>query len=364
MANQFCTNCGAKTAPESLFCTACGMKIEPLLLNTASPEAPPKVPEAAGVPALPAVTQGSTPKIPVSPPSMPREAPSVNVQNVMPDAGDFFGNTAFAAAAAGEMSFTQSMPAAGNGIPGMGPFKYLLSGIGLIFKGFKEVFVNKKRSIPVLVISLIWFLLMLLPVLGVNSSAQNWLSFLTFAQGGTGGGLLSVVGGFIGKGIFAYFLTSLLLPLSGGKPFAGLGGGLKTLFGSFGFRDKKAFALLLTGIGLALICYNFLTGNASLQNSMVGIAAFLVSLRALANNGGFLRGFFMSFLKKSTKAAVPASSNATCIMAGWTWGFALGVLLSGTGISNIGYLAGIIIVIIAVILRIIFGRRADLQKAV
>ncbi len=248
----------------------------------------------------------------------------MNVQNVVSAVGGLFGNTAFAAAVAGEMGFTQAMPAAGNGIPGVGPFKYLLSSIGRIFKGFKEVFGNKKRSIPVLLISFIWFLLMLLPALGVNLSAQNWLSFLTFAQGGTGGGLLSAAGGFIGKGVFAYFLTSLLLPLSGGKPFAGLGAGLKALFGSFGFRDKKAFASMLAGIGLALICYNFLTGNASLQNSMAGIAAFLVSLRALANNGGFLRGFFMSFSKKSRKSAVTSSSNATCIMAGWTLGFAAG----------------------------------------
>lgn len=144
---------------------------------------------------------------------------------------------------------------------------------------------------------------------------------------------------------------------------AGLGSGLKSLFGSFGFRDKKGFASILLGVGLALIGYNFLTGNASIQNSMAGIAAFLLSLRALANKRGFLYGFFRSFIGKSGKAAVPDSSNITRIMAGWTSGFGLGVLLSLTGISNIGYLAGIILVIAAVALKIIFGRKEELHKA-
>lgn len=36
----FCTNCGAKLAPDDMFCSSCGQKIEPLIEKAAAPEEP------------------------------------------------------------------------------------------------------------------------------------------------------------------------------------------------------------------------------------------------------------------------------------------------------------------------------------
>ncbi|MCF8011252.1 MAG: hypothetical protein K9L56_08205, partial [Clostridiales bacterium] len=183
------------------------------------------------------------------------------------------GNISPAAVAAGEMTFTKTILAPGEMSLGMGagPFQYLLGGVSRVTKGITGVFRDKKRLLLALVISILWLILLLLPVLGVKASALNWLGFLTFARGGSSGGLLGMVGGLIGKGFFAYFVTATVIPLfSGSKPFAGLRGSLKIIYNSFTVKEKSKVSLLLLGAGSALFCYNFLTGNASLQNSMVG----------------------------------------------------------------------------------------------
>lgn len=362
MLNKFCTQCGTSINPDSKFCTTCGAKVEQQA-NSPAPPAPPKAPSVA----TPAVPHMDSPVVPpvapsVAPPLTPPRAPSVSPQAAVSAVGSLIGNTALAAAAAGEMTFTQAMPALGGKLPGveLGPLKYLLGGVGRLFKGIAGVFRDKKRIVPALVVSLLWLILLLLPALGVEAKAMGWLSFLTFAQGGTGGGTVGMVGGIIGKGFFAYFVSALLFPFfTGGKPFAGIGGGLKSLFRSLAVKEKSAMASLLFGAGSALIGYNFLTGNASLQNSMAGIVAFLISLRALGNKGGFLRGFIMSLLNKPGKGQMPDMSNITRIMAGWAAGFALGVALSVTGISIIGYLVGIVVVIAAVVLKIFSGSKKE-----
>lgn len=285
-----------------------------------------------------------------------------NVKTVVKTAGELMGNTCPAAPIAGEMTFTQALHVPGGILPGIeaGPIKYLLGSVGRITKGISGVFRDKKRIIPVLVISLLWLVLLLLPVLGVKASVINWLSFFTFARGGTGGGLLGMAGGLIGKGLFAYFVTAMILPLfSGGKPFAALSSGFKTLLGSFAVREKSDLSWLLLGAGVALIGYNFLTGNASLQNGMAGIAAFFMSINALAQKGGFLRGFIMSIFYKVGKGQIPGTSDITRIMAGWAAGFALGIPLSMTGISTIGYLSGIVLVLAAVVIKNLAGNKKE-----
>jgi len=134
---------------------------------------------------------------------------------------------------------------------------------------------------------------------------------------------------------------------------------VKILFGALAPKNKKVIALQLLGIGAALIIYNFLTGEASLQNSFVGIAAFFVSARALSNKAGFLRGFLSSIARKYLKSVPADFSPVNRIAAGWTLGFALAVLLSASGIGAICYLVGIPLLIIAVILNIISGKRKE-----
>jgi hypothetical protein len=210
------------------------------------------------------------------------------------------------------------------------------------------------------VISCVWLVLLILPALGVNSSALNWLNFLTFAQGGAGGGVPGLVGGLIGKGFLAYFFTVLLLPVfNREKPLDGIGSGFKRLIGSLAVKDKSTLPPLFGGAGIALVCYNFLTVDNSLQNSMAGIAACFLALRALASKAGFLRRFLFSLFIKPGKGRMPDTSAITRFMAGWAAGFALGIPLSLTGISRIGYLAGLVLIIAAAALKLVSGRAKE-----
>lgn len=291
-------------------------------------------------------------------------SPHVSVKTSATAASQLAGNAILASSSAGEISFVHTFPALDGLLPGveLGPIRYVLNGAGRLLKSIPVMFKDKKKGAFILVLSLFWLILLLLSALGINNSVVTGLSFLTFAQGGAVGGIPGLIGGIVGKGVFAYFITAMLLPLfSGGKPFSGLGRGLKTLFGSLAFKNSASLSALLLGAGLALIVYNAFTGNGSLQNSMAGIAALLLSLQALSNKAGFLRGFFMSFLKKTTGTQMPDTTRITKTMAGWAAGFAVGVVLSVTGISIISYLVGFVLVVISLILKLAAGSK---KKAV
>ncbi|MDN5323698.1 MAG: hypothetical protein PWQ67_2152 [Clostridia bacterium] len=289
----------------------------------------------------------------------------LNGKKAISTAGKLMGKTSPAAAVPGEMTFTQTVPGMGGMMSGMelGPLKYLLGGIGRISRGMTGVFKDKKRLIPVLILAILWVIPLLLSALGVKTSTLNLVNFVTFAQGGTGGGILGMAGGLIGKGFFAYFIFVMILPFfTGGKPFAGLRRGLKGIFQAFTSKDKSTRVSLLWGAGFALMGYNFLTGNASMENSMVGIAAFLMAAKSLVNRGGFLRGFIMSLHYKFYKGQVPNTSHVTSIMTGWAAGFALGVPLSATGISIIGYLSGIVLILAGVVMKNVKGSKKEMMS--
>jgi len=327
MQKKYCIQCGALLEPGESLCTDCKANLGQKETNSGASKA------------LDA-------------------APEKSVRLV----GRLRGNKIPAAAMPGEMIFIQPLPAVGGLDPGaeLGPLKCLLSGVWRIIKDLKTVFKDKKRLALVGAISCVWLVLLILPALGVNYSALKWLNFLTFAQGGAIGGTLGLVGGLIGKGLLTYFFSILLLPFfNGGRPFVEVGNGLKRFIDSFAVKDRSTLLPLLGGLGLALAFYNFLTVNNSLQNSMAGIAACLLGLRALANEGGFLRRFLFSLTIKPGKGQKANAPAITRFMAGWVAGFALGVPFSLTSISMIGYLTGIVVIIVAVILNFMFNKKKE-----
>lgn len=330
MSNKYCAQCGASLGAGENFCASCQANVEQSAMNSSTSK-------ASGADSKESVWRGDY----------------------------LVGNNSLAAAMPGEMTFIQPLPAMGGLVPEaeLGPFKYLFSGVWRIIKNLKTVYRDKKSLALVSVISCVWMVLLILPVLGVNFSALNWLNFLTFAQGGASGGVPGLVGGLIGKGLLSYFFTALLLPVfSGGKPFDGIGSGLRSIFVSLAAKDRSTLPPLFGGAGIALVFYNFLTVDNSLQNSMAGIAACLLALRALANNGGFLRNFITSLINKPGKGRITNASAITRFMAGWAAGFALGVPLSLSGIGIISYLAGLVLIIAAVALKFMSGRAKEVQE--
>jgi len=247
-----------------------------------------------------------------------------------------------------------TLPVSGDLSAAVGPVKCLLQGLSGLFRSIGAAFKDKKRWIPALILGLVWFALTLLPLLGVNPLPVRWISFLSFAGGGTSGGITGLVGGIVGKGVFAYFLMSLVIPLTRGqKPFAGIAGGFKRFFPAFGTKGTTQSAHLLAGMGAALVFYNFITGTASLVNSMAGVAALLLSLRALSGKAGFLRRFLGALITKKTAKGSANTEAVNRIIAGMAAGFALAIALSAIPFAYIGYAAGAAALAAAIVLKIV-----------
>ncbi len=351
MPGKFCVNCGAALMPESLFCLNCGEKVTKLQEKPTEVQTVHSSAELTDIQKQPA-----QPK--------PQVDSAAVTSAVLSATAQLFGNTSVALSSGGEMAFTQTIPSAGKTLTAtLGPLKYLLNGVLGLFKGFQAAIKDKKKMIPAIVLAAIWLLFTLLPALGINPYPVKLLSFLTFAQGGVGTGIWGTIGGIVGKGVFAFFIT-LMIPTSGRKPFSDVGKGLKSLFSSLTAKGKGTAAPLLLGMGTSLITYHFMTGNASLQNSMAGIAAFILSLRALSNKAGFLRGFILSVAQKLRKGKAPDSSFVNRVMAGCTTGFALSVALSAAHFGFICSAVGVLLFIVAIIVSIAEENKRKKGKAV
>ena len=233
--------------------------------------------------------------------------------------------------------------------PVMGPigftaasFKAAISGIGSIIK-------KPKILITTIFISVLQAVLSYLKIFMPFSVAVTYASFFTFAQGGMYAGLIGAVGGIIGKGIYAWFINTLFFPSFKNKKNKNE---LKET------KPRGGFALLMAGTGIALIAYNFLTGNASLENSVIGITAIAACARTLKKKDGFLVGFICSFTKgRMTRG------RAKKVIKGMIFGFLLGVLSSLKFKGVLCYMAGAVIIAAASILlmgikRVVAGTAA------
>ena len=396
--SKFCTRCGAQLVPGGRFCKICGSPA-----GAAQVAPPQQTPQAASVPAEPAVTVQQTPvRQPVSQEAAPAAQPATpdlrqngrlqsSVQDGAPvrersgEAPDtarqerpagqniisestirravgaakgLAGNSSFAQAAPGEFSFVQSGASAlASASAILGPAQVLLSGGKRMLGGLKAAWKDKKKLIPALIMAVLWILLTLLPALGVRIPSSRLLNFLTFARGGMSGGVAGFVGGVIGKGIFAYFIMALIVPLFSGKnPMTSLKGGFTRLLGSFAIKDAGALVPLLGGAGAALIVYNFLNASTYIGNSMAAISVFFLTVRALSSKAGFLRGFLRSLLYKIGKNKLPSGAVVNRIMAGFAAGSALAIPLSLLPPAFIGYLCGGLFAVAAVIVYFAAGQ--------
>ncbi len=230
--------------------------------------------------------------------------------------------------------------------PAMGPIGFTAASIKAAISGIGTILKKPKILLTTLFISALQAVLSYLKILMPSSFFVTIASFFTFAQGGMYAGLIGAAGGIIGKGIYAWFMNTLFFP--GAKVKSKNEENIK--------NEKKIKGkpgLFLAGIGLALIAYNFLTGNASTENSIIGLTSLAACLRALKRKNGFLIGFIGSFTRgrMSRKAAA-------LVIKGMALGFLAGVMSSLKFTGAICYLVGAIIFIIALIL--LAGRKRTL----
>lgn len=203
---------------------------------------------------------------------------------------------------------------------------------------------NRKTLATAGIMGIIWLVISLLPAIGFNPLPVQVLSTLTFAQGGLTGGGPGFIGGIIGKGLIAYFVT---LVITGKISPESISSSLRYFTAKFSGRglDDTSIPPLLIGIGAALLIYNFLAGTSTIFNVMVGIVAFIVAVRSLSGKSGCVRRITASLFAKNGCAD---SGLITKIMTGWAAGFGLGVGLSLFGVflgGYICYIAGIAILL-------------------
>ena len=222
---------------------------------------------------------------------------------------------------------------------------------------------NPKQMLPTVVLGLVWLVLALMGSFGINPLPVRILSFFTFAQGGMFGGVLGAAGGILGKVVVATFLNATVVPLFQKKaPFSGIGGGIKGFFGTIAVNSITAVAPLLGGVGTSLLLYAFMNSTQSLQNSMVGIIAFVMLLQNIGRQGGFLWGLAFSVANSVSKGRTPSYIEVSRCIGGMTLGFALGVALSAMGLRWCAWL-GAVLLIAALIFVIVSKGKKEVATA-
>jgi hypothetical protein len=283
--SKFCTSCGKPLGEGAKFCAGCG-KAVPI----ASPEGK---------------------LVPVK---------------ILSDATPGYGS-------AGEIALPLELTPFPADADGEGLFFVLKSGLRGLTGGFKRTLGDKKRLALVIVLAIIWLLVNILATFGIFTLPVRLLSWLTAARG-------SLIGGTVGKGLVAALLAQLIVDKG---MFKTLKSGLGQL-GGMAKGSKGAVGPLLLGMGIALIACNMMI-SSNLQNTMVCIAAFLLSAKALGQNG---------FLRRLATALLPKAKNTTLttLMRGWTLGFALFAVVSLLPGRRNGYLLGILLLIAGGILTV------------
>ena len=305
---KFCTSCGAALNEGAKFCMRCGLNASP-------------VSEEAG-----ALSEQATPN---SETILSKAGKQMKIEakiKATAYAKSMFSEATPAYQSAGELALPAELT------PLMGDFEaenlmsLLKSGFKGLAGGLKRTLRDKKRLVVVIVLVIIWLLVNLLVSLGISPLPVRFLSWLTAAQG-------SLIGGTIGKGLVAALLAQLIADQA---VLQAVKGGLGQL-GGIAKGLRGATGTLLLGMSMALIASNLMM-SSNLQNTMVCIAAFLLSAKALTHHG---------FLRKLINALLPKAKNTTLttLMRGWTLGFALFAALSFLPGGGNGYVLGILLLL-------------------
>jgi hypothetical protein len=349
---KFCTSCGAALQEGAKFCIKCGAAVLTAPVETVS-TAPVETALTAPVEAVSTShveAEGAAKEISQTNETLPQEKKS-SLQNllgskapeqikskitketkdfarkILSEAGPSYGT-------AGEIALPQELTPFPEIAQGDGLFSVLKGGISGLLNGFKRVFGDKKRLVLVIALVITWLLVNLLASLGIFPLPVRFLSWLTAAQG-------SLIGGSIGKGLVAALLAQLIADQgmlqtvkSGLGQLGGIAKGLRGVAGP-----------LLMGIAVALIVTNLMV-SSNLQNTMVCIAAFLLSAKALTHHG-FLRKFINALLPKAK------DTTLTTLMRGWTLGFALFAAVSFLPGGGNGYVLGILLLLAGGIVTVV-----------
>ena len=333
--SKFCISCGKPLKEGTKFCAGCGKAV----LN-ASPETKPVSENSPPFKNEVVSEETLQPKVKAMPEkiSSNTEALVSNTTKILgkiktkvktepkPYIKRYLSDTVPAYGAAGELALPLEFTPFPADFDGEGLFSVLKSGMRGLMGGFKRTLGDKKRLSAVTALTGIWLLVNVLTALGIFPLPVRLLSWLTAARG-------SLIGGTIGKGLVAALLAQIITDKG---MFTTLKNDLGQLNGIVN-NGKRDVVPLMLGAGAALIACNMMV-STNLQNTMVCIAGFALSAKALTQNG-FLRRFITGLLPKAKDGCV------TTIMGGWTLGFAVFAAVSLLPGGRNGYFIGILMLI-------------------
>ena len=195
----------------------------------------------------------------------------------------------------------------------------LFSQIGRMIGGMFKIFTKFKALLFTAAISALWIWLNHLRLLDSLDGVFAVLAKVTYSRGGTGGTILQIIGGTIGKGIVGAALCSILYG-GIGKAVRGVG----NIFSEPGFNLGAA----LLGFGFSGIAYAFTAGFAGEDGIPVGIAGAVLSLEALSGRNGFLVDLAASF---SARKVTDGRMTGKILLPGRYKGFLTGSVLGFPG---------------------------------
>lgn len=228
-----------------------------------------------------------------------------------------------------------------------GPSKVIGSSCKTLFASILDTVKKPKKLIPAIVLAVIWLVINILQASGVNPPIVRVISFLTFADAGTHGGFIGAVGGIIGKGMFVGAIV-LILGLFKKKNKGERRSLKETIIGSFGFSLDTLF-VYLTGIGVSMLFYLFISGGALKVSFMGGMGAMILAAFT-ALNGGFLVGLINAFTSRGKTKASPTGRS---IARGLALGFIISAFLGLIGIKLILIITGLVLIVGGIVMMIL-----------
>ncbi|MFA5629835.1 MAG: zinc ribbon domain-containing protein [Dehalococcoidales bacterium] len=342
---RLCTNCGTSLSPTAKFCRNCGNQVSESDASLQREDTSSDRNYGNQISQADALLQPEDTSSEKEIKEVVRQVAGTIMASSSPGDCVLGVNTpsAIPADTAGQISATVSV---------LGPLKVLGNGLITAIKGLKEAGKNKKALGWAIVMAVIWFTLTMFSAMG--TSVPAWLNFLTFAKGGTTGGIPGFVGGVLGKGLFVSLIMGMIHNIGRPKATKNLSDSTEKAQSSHGY------GLILCGMGLALIIYNFMTGDNSLQNSMAGIIAAASVVRS-SKQGGFIRQLMVSLTARFSGKKLPLDGQVKHLTTGFAAGFGLSLPLSFSGNLWVCYLTGLAVFIIGIILCSTVRKQKDIS---
>ena len=226
------------------------------------------------------------------------------------------------------------------------PLALLAAEAKRVFTSLGNIGKSWKKLIPAFVLAAVWIAVAVLRACGLENFPVGLLAFLSFGDAGLTGNIFFLIGGIVGKCVFAAALGAVIRLAAEKK-------GLPSPEKLFRFPLDGLPAFLL-GAGAAILFSLFIAGGLCPTATLGLLAAALAAALSLLRGGFWLR-FFRAVLVRLTGSA--RAEAAECFLRGCAAGCAFSALLCPFGrlfpAWAVALIAAIVLLIAAVTLMIL-----------